>query len=96
MQRNVKIAAGITALGLVGAGAAVAAGPPGFGPGGQQHPRFADDRMGLAGSMPGRGLPGMGMGMGQAGQGPRAGGMGPGAGAGMHGGPMAGWKWGWR
>jgi uncharacterized protein (DUF305 family) len=94
MQRNVKIAAGIAALGLVGAGVAVAAGQPEFGPGGQQHPRFADDGTGLAGSMPGRGLSGSGMGqmgqMRQTGQGLREGGMGPGAGAGMHGGPMAG------
>ena len=93
MQRNVKIAAGIVALGLVGAGVAVAAGSPGFGPGGQQHQRFADDGTGLAVSMPGRGLSGSGMGMGQlrqTGQGPREGGMGPGAGAGIAGGPMAG------
>jgi uncharacterized protein (DUF305 family) len=87
MSRNVKIAAGVAALGLVGAGVAVAAGAPGFGPGGSQHPRFAAAGTGLAGTMSGRGMPGTGMG--QAGQGPRMGGMGPGAGAGMHGGRMA-------
>ena len=93
MSRNVKIAAGVAALGLVGAGAAVAVGPPGFGPGGEQYPSFTD-AAGFAGTISGQGMPGpgmgmgMGMGMGQAG--PRMGGMGPGAGAGMHGGPMAG------
>lgn len=86
MKRNLKIAAGVAALGLVGVGvgvAAAASGPQGSRPAGH------DRGSGFAQA----GLRGSGMSMGQAGQmgmGSGAGRMGSGGEPGMRGGPMAG------
>lgn len=69
MQRNTKVAAALAALGLVGVGVAVAAGPPGgmAGRGGSApmagavEPRWASGAGAMGAGMPGGRMAGMGM-----------------------------------